>query len=140
MIIDAHIHLPIVSEERTYEQAKELLKELERVLCPGGTLLMSVDSLFGTLRLVGPLDAHTFLEQPDTHIDWQAVLSGAGVVYTRLGSPEFHQPLVLFTSHELRQALEQVKLQVIEIAAANPIVSEIAQIPRITGRIPSSSA
>lgn len=27
MIIDAHIHLPIVSEERSYEQAKELLVE-----------------------------------------------------------------------------------------------------------------
>lgn len=31
MIIDAHLHLPVVSEERTYEQAKqELLSDLEK--------------------------------------------------------------------------------------------------------------
>ena len=124
----------------TYDRYETALKELERVLLPGGTLLISVDSLFGTLRLVGPLDGHTFLEQPDTHVGWKAVLSGAGVVYTRLGSPEFHQPLALFTSHGLRQALEQLQLQVIEIAAANPMVSEGAQIPRITSSAQATAA
>lgn len=74
----------------TCDRYETAIKELIRVLCPGGTLLISVDSLFGTLRLVGPLDAQTFLEQPDTHVDWQAVLSGSGVVYTRLSSSEFH--------------------------------------------------
>jgi hypothetical protein len=59
-------------------------------------------------------------------------LSGGGVVYTRLGSPEFHQPLVLFISVGLQRALEQVELQVVEKATANPIVSEGAQISLIT--------
>jgi SAM-dependent methyltransferase len=124
----------------TYDQYETAIKELERVLSPGGTLLISVDSLFGTLRLVGPLDGDSFLEQPDTHVGWKAVLSAAGVVFTRLGSPEFHQPLALFSSHGLRQALEQVKLQVIEIAAANPMVSEGAQIPRITASAQATAA
>ncbi len=124
----------------TYDRYETAIKELERVLCPGGTLLISVDSLFGTLQLIGPLDGHTFLELPDSHIDWKAVLSGAGVVYTRPGSPEFHQPLVLFTSHGLRQALELVNLQVVELAAANPVVSEGAQIPRITASSQATAA
>ena len=124
----------------TCDRYETALQELERVLCPGGHLLISVVSLFGTLRLVGPLDADAFLELPDAHVDWQAVLSDAGVVYTRPGSPEFHQPLVLFTSGGLRQALEQVGLQVVEMAAANPVVSEGAQIPRITASAQASAA
>jgi len=124
----------------TYDRYETAIQELERVLRPGGRLLISVDSLFGTLRLIGPLDGHTFLELPDSHVDWKAALSGAGVVYSRPGSPEFHQPLVLFTSHGLRQALKQVKLQVVELAAANPVVSEGAQIPRITASSQATAA
>jgi len=124
----------------TYDRYETALQELARVLCPGGRLLIGVDSLYGVLRLIGPLDAHEFLELPDTHIDWQAVLSGAGVVYSRLGSREFHQPLVLFTSDGLRQALERVGLRVIEMAAANPVVSEMAQVPRITASAQAGAA
>lgn len=124
----------------TCDRYETALQELERVLCPGGHLLISVVSLFGTLRLVGPLDADTSLELPDAHVDWQAVLTRAGVVYTRPGSPEFHQPLVLFTSDGLRQALGRVGLQAVEMAAANPVVSEGAQIPRITASTQASAA
>jgi len=124
----------------TYDQYETALKELVRVICPGGWLLISVDSLFGTLRLVGPLDGDTFLKQPDTHMNWEAVLSGAGVVYTRPRSSEFHQPLVLFNSLGLRQALEQVGLQVVDMAAANPVVSEGAQIPRIAASTQAAGA
>jgi SAM-dependent methyltransferase len=124
----------------TCDRYETALQELERVICPGGRLLISVGSLLGTLRLVGPLDGHTFLELPDTHIDWEAVLSGAGVVFTRPGSSEFHQPLVLFTSGGLRQALGRVGLEVVEMAAANPVVSEGAQIPRITASTRAAAA
>jgi SAM-dependent methyltransferase len=115
----------------TYDRYETALQELARLLSPGGCLLISVASLFGNMRLIGPYDGLAFLEQPDVHIDWQAVLSGAGMVLTRPGSDEFHQPLALFTSYGLRQALEKVGLQVVEMAAANPVVSEGAKIPGI---------
>jgi hypothetical protein len=124
----------------TYDRYETALKELTRVIRPGGRLLISVDSLYGTLRLLGPYDDHTFLEPPDAHIDWEAVLSGQGVVYTRPDSPEFHQPLVLFTSHGLRQALEKVQLQVVDMAAVNPVVSEGARIPHITDSAQAAAA
>jgi 2-polyprenyl-3-methyl-5-hydroxy-6-metoxy-1,4-benzoquinol methylase len=124
----------------TYDCYEAALRELERVLAPGGWLLISVCSLYGALRLVGPLDAHAFLELPDTHIDWGAVTSGAEVVCSRPGSPEFHQPLALFTSVGLRQALERLGLQVVEMAAANPVVSERAQIPGIVANAQAAAA
>jgi len=124
----------------TYDRYETALQELERVLCPGGRLLISVSSLFGCMRLVGPFDENAFLEQPDTHIDAQAVLSRAGVVYSRPGSREFHQPMVLFTSAGLKQALEQVGFKVVEMAAANPVVSEATPIPRITASPEASAA
>jgi SAM-dependent methyltransferase len=124
----------------TCERYEAALAELARVLRPGGTLLISVGSIYGTLRLVGPYDGLTFLEQPDAHVEWQAVLSGAGVVYTRPGSGEFRQPWVLFTSDGLRQALEKAGLQVVVMAAANPVVSEGAQIPKIASNPAAAEA
>jgi 2-polyprenyl-3-methyl-5-hydroxy-6-metoxy-1,4-benzoquinol methylase len=124
----------------TCDRYETALHELARVLCPGGRLLISVVSLYGTLRLIGPLDAHSFLELPDSHMDWTAALSGAGVVYSRPGSSEFHQPMVLFTSQGFRQALERAGLRVVEMAAANPVVSEGAQIPHIMASAPAAAA
>ena len=124
----------------TCDRYETALHELVRVLRPGGRLLISVASLLGNLRLVGPYDGLAFLEQPDTHLDWQAILSGAGAVCTRPGSDEFHQPLVMFTSDGLRQALEKAGLQVIEMAAANPVVSEGAHIPGIESSAQASAA
>ncbi len=124
----------------TCDRYETALQELACVIRPGGRLLISVDSLYGNLRLVGPYDGLAFLEHPDAHLDWEAVLSGAGVVFTRAGSDEFHQPLVLFSSAGLRQAIDKVGLQVIEMAAANPVVSEGAQIPAITSSAQATEA
>ena len=115
----------------TCEKHEMALAELVRVLRPDGRLLCSVGSLYGTLRLVGPYDGLTFLEQPDAHVDWQAVLAGAGVVYTRARSDEFRQPWVLFTSDGLRRVFEKAGLSVVVMAASNPVVSEGAQIPKV---------
>ena len=124
----------------TYDRYEAALEEIARVLHPGGRLLISVGSLYGTLRLVGPYDGVAFLEAPDTHVDWHAVLSGAGVAYSRPGSTQFHQPMVLFSSAGLRQALERVGFQVVEMAAANPVVSEGTQIPKITANSQAAEA
>lgn len=124
----------------TCDRYQAALQELGRVLAPGGRLLISVCSLYGTLRLVGPYDGEDFLNAPDSHIDWEAVLSGRGVVLTRPGSREFHQPFVLFTSSGLKEALAQAGLRVVQMAAANPVVSEGARIPRITASTQASAA
>lgn len=116
----------------TCDQYEQALLELKRVLRPGGYLLTSVVSLYGTIELVEPFDDITFLDQPDEHIEWQATLSGAGVVYTRPGSTEVHQQLVMFTSTGFCQALEKAGYRVEILAAANPIVSEPANIPQIS--------
>jgi SAM-dependent methyltransferase len=124
----------------TYDHYETALNELTRVLAPGGRMLVSVASLYGTLRLIGPYDGLSFLENADVHIEWGQVLAGAGIVFTRPKSPEFHQPFVLFSSAGLKQAFDKVGLRVVEMAAANPLVSEGAQIPKVTGSEEASSA
>ncbi len=124
----------------TCEKHEMALAELVRVLRPGGPLLVSTGSIYGTLRLVGPYDGLTFLENPDAHVEWQAVLAGAGVVYTRAGSGEFRQPWVLFTAEGLRQVLEKAGLSVVALATSNPVVSEGAQIPNITKNLAAAEA
>lgn len=123
----------------TCDQYQAALDELTRVICPGGRLLISVNSLYGNLHLLGHYDDCSFLETPNAHMDWEAVLSGRGVIYTRPGSPEFHQPLVFFSSEGLRRTVNQAGLQVIDMAAANPVVSERVQIPRITASAEASA-
>lgn len=115
----------------TRERHVEALQELARVVRPGGVVLLSVMSLHGALRLIGPLDAAAVVESIDDHLDWQSVLSGANVVYTRTGSVEFHQPIVLFTSIGLRAAVEEAGLRVEGMASANPILPQYLKIPRI---------
>lgn len=115
----------------TFDQHETALKELIRVLKPGGSLFLSVSSLMGTLRLVGPLDANYFLEDPDDHLDWDSVLSGGGVVLTRPGSKEFHLPLALFSSGGLRNLLEKFGLKLRGMATANPLVPQGTKTPNI---------
>jgi SAM-dependent methyltransferase len=124
----------------TCERYAATLKELARVLRTGGRLLISVASLYGTLRLVGPYDARSFLESPDAHLEWGAVLSGRNIVNTRPGSAEFHQPLVLFTSAGLQDVLAHAGFRVVAMASANPLVPESTRIPNITTGISSSAS
>ena len=124
----------------TYDQYEQALKELVRVLKPGGILLISVSSLFGTLRLVGPLDANYFLEDPDDHLDWTSVLSGGKVVLTKPGSNEFHLPLALFSSEGLRDLLEKFRLKVKGMATANPLVPQGAKTPNIEDSLEACEA
>lgn len=117
----------------TCERHRSALEELGRVLRPGGALLVSVMSAWGTLHLVGPLDADTALAGIQDALDLPALLAGDGVVLTRPDSPEFHQPIALFTSDGLRAALNGAGLQVEAMACSNPLLVPMQPVPRIAG-------
>jgi ubiquinone/menaquinone biosynthesis C-methylase UbiE len=116
----------------TRERCLDALRQLIRVARPGAPILLSVMSLFGAMRLLGPLDAATVLETANEHLDWAAVLSGAGVICTRPTSKEFHQPLALFTSTGLRTALVELGLEVEVLATASPFLPEFLAVPKIS--------
>jgi ubiquinone/menaquinone biosynthesis C-methylase UbiE len=115
----------------TRERHLEALRQLIRVARPGAPILLSVMSLFGAMRLLGPLDAAGVLETVNDHLDWSDVLSGAGMIYTKPRSTEFHQPLALFSSTGLHAVLAELGLRVETCAAANPLLPEFLQVPTI---------
>jgi SAM-dependent methyltransferase len=106
----------------TCERYMDALRELARVTKAGGTVLVSVTALYGTMRLIGSLDAVAFAERPDDHLDWRGLLDGRDVVLTDAGSPEFHQPMALFNSRGLTVALKDAGLEILELATSNPLV------------------
>jgi len=115
----------------TRERHGETLRELIRVTKPGGTILVSVTALYGTMRLIGSFDAVEFAKSPEDHLDWQGLLGGAGVVFTKPGSPEFHQPMALFTAAGLVAALTEAGLTLQDLATSNPLVPEGALMQRV---------
>jgi ubiquinone/menaquinone biosynthesis C-methylase UbiE len=116
----------------TRERYLDALRQLVRVARPGAPILLSVMSLFGVMRLLGPLDAAAMLETTNDHLDFSAVLSADSVICTRPTSTEFHQPMALFTSTGLRAALVEVGLEVQVLATANPFLPEFLAVPKIT--------
>ncbi len=115
----------------TRDRYDAALRELVRVVRPGGAVLVSVMSVYGIMRLTGPLDAAKVLESVDEHLDWQSLLDGSDTVLTRAGSVEFHQPLVLFTSNGLRRAMTDAGLRVERVASANPLLTEYMKVPQM---------
>ncbi|MGH7618252.1 MAG: class I SAM-dependent methyltransferase [Gemmatimonadaceae bacterium] len=115
----------------TTRQHVDALRQLARVAKPGAPVLVSVMSLIGALRLIGPLDAASVLESWEAHLDFEAVRGGADVILTNPTSNEFHKPLALFTAQGLRTALESAGLGVETIAASDSLIPEYFQIPKI---------
>jgi 2-polyprenyl-3-methyl-5-hydroxy-6-metoxy-1,4-benzoquinol methylase len=115
----------------TREKYAAAIGELGRVVRPGGVVLVSVMSLYGAMRLLGPLDAAQVVESIDQHLDWEQVLGGADIVFTRPGSKEFHQPIALFTSRGLSAALTDAGLHVERLASANPLFPQYMKVAQI---------
>ena len=90
------------------------------------------------MRLLGPLDAVEDIEHPEHHFNWDGLIGGSDEVLTVIGSPEFHQPLALFTSSGLQAALEQADLQVLEMATSNPLVPIVTPLPKISANAAAS--
>jgi SAM-dependent methyltransferase len=93
-------------------------------------LVVSVMGLYGSLRLVGPLDAASELLELDAHFPVDEILGGARVVNTR-PSAGWHLPMALFTSQGLCRAIERAGGRVLEMRAANPLVPEFLGVPAI---------
>lgn len=121
------------------EHHEEALDELLRILRPGGALLLSVMSLWGTLMLAGSLDASDFLERMALHVPWTGEGASPEVLLTVPGSDEFHLPMALFSSVGLRRLLESRGCEVLHLAAANP-VSRIGLPLERVGASPEASA
>jgi SAM-dependent methyltransferase len=115
----------------TRERYADAMREFVRVLRPGGALLLSVMSLHGVLRLIGPLDAAAVTESLEQHLDWEAILAGADIVLTTPGSPEFHQPMALFTSAGLSRAIADAGLALETMASANALLPAFTKVPNI---------
>jgi 2-polyprenyl-3-methyl-5-hydroxy-6-metoxy-1,4-benzoquinol methylase len=106
-----------------YDGHRAALAELVRVCRPGGALLLSVMSLWGSLMLAGTLDAEAFLREMEDHLPWLPEMPPPrdGVLLTVPSSNEFHLPMALFSSAGLRAALESEGCSVQRMAAANPV-------------------
>lgn len=122
----------------TRDRYGDALREIARVLRPGGAALVSVMSLYGAMRLIGPLDAATVLETIDDHLDWNDMLDGADTLLTHPGSSEFHQPLALFTSSGLRSSLSDAGFAVERIACANPLFPQFMNVPNTAASVLAS--
>jgi predicted TIM-barrel fold metal-dependent hydrolase len=78
MIIDAHIHLPVVTEERTYEQALDLLlADLEKdkvdyaILIPDNVLDSPIGDVATCLNLVAGISQLFLMGTIDIERQWQ---------------------------------------------------------------------
>ena len=109
------------------------LRELSRVLKPGGALLVGVMSLYGTMRLLGPLDQPHFVVDADVHLPWDQALAPGRFVLTNPDSPEFHQPIALFTAAGLRATLADVGFALERMATSNPLIPAFMRLPRFAG-------
>ena len=106
-----------------FDRHRQALSELVRVARPGAPLLISVMSLYGGLRLLGPCDGDACLEHFHDHVIWDEFPAHPGYVLTRPGSNECHQPVALFTRDYLADTLQSLGCAILHAAACNPITS-----------------
>jgi ubiquinone/menaquinone biosynthesis C-methylase UbiE len=107
------------------DRRHDALDELIRVAKPSAPIVISAMSLLGTFHLIGTTDAVGFLEKITDHIEWVPGEPFPDVLDSRLGSPEWHTPMTLYTSTYLRGLLDDHRCEVVEMAAANTITSGV---------------
>src|SRR5579884_2409931 len=117
----------------TRERHADAIRAIAQVLAPGGVALVSVINTLGYMRMAGIVDVVSILERLDEHVERDKLMNVSDVVYSRLPSREFHQPMVLFTARGLRAALVAGGLEVVDMATSNPLFPEFLPMPRIAG-------
>jgi len=113
------------------ERHVDALAELIRVAKPGSPLVISAMSLLGTFHLVSTLDAASFLENIEDHVEWTRGSPFPDIIFSKPGSPEWHAPMTLYTSTYLRGLLEEMGCDIVETAATNTITSGEFKLLRI---------
>jgi len=113
------------------ERRGDAIRELIRVAQPGAPLIVSVMSMAGALHLIGTLDACSFLESIEDHIDWDPTSPLPSMLDSVPDSREWHAPMTLYTSSFLRRTLEEQGCRVLHIAATNSITAGDCEMPRI---------
>ena len=105
------------------EGADQAIRELVRVAKPGAPIIVSVMSLLGTYHLISAFDAEGFLRNIRDHVEWDPATPFPEVLNSRVGSPEWHAPMTLYTSVGLRELLQRNGCTVVEVASTNTITS-----------------
>ena len=105
------------------DKRHEAIDELIRVAKPWSPIVVSVMSLLGTFHLIAHFDAAEFLENVETHVEWDPSTPLPGYLNSKTGSNEWHAPMTVYTSEYMRQFFTEHHCEVLEMAAANTITS-----------------
>ena len=105
------------------EKHKQALKELIRVAKPKSELIVSVMSLLGTFHLISFFDSASFLENITDHIEWDPKTPFPEILYSKIGSDEWHAPMTLYTSTYLKNVFKELGCEVVEAASTDTITS-----------------
>lgn len=125
----------------TRERHREALRELVRVVRPGGFVALSTMTLYGVLQLLGLLDIPGFLETMADHLELGDGLPALpGCVMTVHESPEFHQPMALFSADHLRDLVAESGCDVMRTGVANPLSWGLVPLEKTAASAPGREA